>query len=230
MARGFLRAILHGLPEVTAKAAVSLDGAIATAAGESQWITGEPARAHGHELRARHDAILVGIGTVLEDNPRLTCRARSALEGSDPVPVVLDSDLRIPKDAALFSSSKRAVVFCRKGAPERDLPCEVVRIDDDERGVDLRAVLQALVTRDLHRVLVEGGGAIHRSFMDARLLDTLHLYLAGLVIPGGKPWVAGAPVERLQDALRLGRPRTTALGDDILLSYDLSAQHVCGEA
>lgn len=219
LVRGFTRAVTRGLPEVTAKVATSLDGRIATASGESRWITGEAARAHGHLLRAEHDAILVGIGTVLSDDPRLTCRARA---GADPVPVVLDSHLRTPRDAALFWGSHRPVVLCREDAPERDLPAEIVRVGPIGEGVDLLAGLRALAGLGLHRVLVEGGGKVHRSFLDAGLVDTLCVYLAGVVLPGGVPWVGGPPLASLADAPRLGRPEVEALGDDVLLRYALA--------
>ena len=140
--RGFHRACLHGLPEVTCKTAISLDGAIATATGESQWITGPEARQYGHQLRATHDAILVGIGTVSADNPRLNCRA---LGGNDPIPVVLDTRLRISENAALFSAGKRPIVFCGEDAPYRELNADIVRVPVGDGGtLDITRVLRHL--------------------------------------------------------------------------------------
>ncbi|MBW1878018.1 MAG: bifunctional diaminohydroxyphosphoribosylaminopyrimidine deaminase/5-amino-6-(5-phosphoribosylamino)uracil reductase RibD [Deltaproteobacteria bacterium] len=214
--RGFARAVTAGLPEVSCKVASTLDGHIAAHDGQSQWITGEGARQHGHLLRAQHDAILVGIGTVLADDPRLTCRVR---EGADPVPVVLDSALRIPADAALFDHPRRPVVLCAQDAPDRDLSADVVRIARGSRGIDIEAGLRALVQHGLHRVLVEGGGRVHRSLFDARLVDTLYLYLGGLVLPGGIPWLGGEPAQDLASAPRLGTPVVERVGDDLLLRY-----------
>jgi diaminohydroxyphosphoribosylaminopyrimidine deaminase/5-amino-6-(5-phosphoribosylamino)uracil reductase len=213
---GFLRVTTGGLPEVSLKTAVSLDGRIATSAGESQWITGPEARAHGHGLRSQHDVILVGIGTAIADDPRLTCRTE---EGVDPVPVLLDSNLRVPADARLFHGPRRAVIFCREDAPDRVLPADIVRVPHTTQGLDLREVLRHLASRGHLRVLVEGGARVHRSFLDAKLADALYVYLAGLVIPGGKSWVAGTPLDSLSDAVRWGAPDISVLGQDVLLHY-----------
>ena len=217
---GFTRSVRFGLPEVTLKAATTLDGHIATAAGESQWITGEQARADGHELRATHDGILVGINTVLADNPRLTCRSHP---GVDPVPVVLDTALRTPANAAVLSGTRRAIIFCAEDAPERELNADVVRITRGAGGLDISAALRVLAERGLHRVLVEGGGQVHRSLLDAGLVDTVVLYLAGVVLPGGRPWVGGDAVVSLGEQRRWGRPDTRLVGDDLRLQYTLSS-------
>ena len=222
MIRGFHRACLHGLPEVTCKAAISLDGRISTAAGQSQWITGTEARKFGHQLRAMHDAILVGIGTVLEDNPKLTCRVPG---GKDPVPVVLDTHLRIPADSALLHGNQRAIIICGEDAAERSLNAEIVRLPVENDRVPLVLALGALVDRNIHRVLVEGGGVVHRSMVETRLVDTLALFVASTVIPGGRPWLAGSDLEDLNDAPRFGPPVIRQLGDDVLLQYELVHQH-----
>lgn len=220
--RGFLRVTEGGLPEVSLKAAISLDGHIATAAGESRWITGVAARRHGHALRASHDAILVGSGTALADDPRLTCRIDG---GTHPVPVVLDSRLRLPDDARLLHGPRRALVFCREDAPERDLPADVVRLPPAADGrLDVKAVLREVGARGLHRVLVEGGGQVHRSLLDAGLADALYVYVAGVILPGGRPWVAGGALQALEDAPRLGRPEVSTLGDDVLLHYRVATE------
>jgi len=218
---GFTRTLTRGLPEVTSKVACSLDGSIATAAGESRWITGELARADGHGLRASHDGILVGIGTALADDPSLTCRVPG---GRDPVPVVLDSDLRLPLGARLLAGARPAVIVCADDAPRRALPAEVVRVPRGPDGhVDPIEALRAVAARGLHRVLVEGGARVHRALLDARLVDTLHLYLAPALIPGGRPWLhPDPPLEPLGAAPRLGPPREVLpLGDDLRLTWRL---------
>jgi diaminohydroxyphosphoribosylaminopyrimidine deaminase/5-amino-6-(5-phosphoribosylamino)uracil reductase len=220
LVRGFVRAVERGLPSVTLKAAVSLDGRLATASGESQWITGEAARAHGHGLRSTHDAVLVGIGTALADDPRLT--ARGARPGR-PAPVVVDTELRIPASAQLLRGPERAVILCADDAPDRDVAADVVRVPRGRGGIDLKAGLRALAARGLHRVLVEGGAAIHRSLLDAHLADELQLYAAPMVLPGGRAWVGGAPVERLADAARWTLVEVARLGDDVSLRYRLRA-------
>ena len=220
---GFARALLHDLPEVSSKVACTLDGRIATASGESQWITGPAARAVGQELRAQHDAICVGIGTLLADNPRLTCRSG----GADPVPVVFDSQLRTPADARIFASSRRPILFCLESAPERELAADIVRLPEQDARVDVRAAMAHLVSRGLHRVLVEGGGELHRSLLEARLVDHLHVFLAPVGLPGGRPWLGGSPVRALGDAIDLGRlVNTRRVGRDVLLNYRL--EHAVG--
>lgn len=215
---GFTRVLRIGLPEVTCKAAITLNGVIATGQGESRWISGEQSRADGHALRASHDAILVGIGTVLADDPRLTCRHG----GQDPVPVVLDTELRVPLNARLFGSSRRPLIITATDAPDRpELPADVVRVPRGRGGLDIWSALGAVAAAGLHRVLVEGGGQIHRSLLDAGLVDHLRLYLAGLVVPGGIPWVGGPALGALADATRWSAPRVEQLGDDVLLCYEL---------
>lgn len=217
---GFARSVTSGLPEVTAKAATSADGHIATITGESRWITGEAAREAGHRLRATHDAILVGIGTVLADDPQLTCRLPEG--GAHPVPVVLDTRLRTPATARLLAGPRRPILVCGEDAPERDLPADVVRVPVGADGrVDPEAALARLAARGLHRVLVEGGGIVHRSLLDRGLVDTLHLYVAGLVLPGGRPWVGGPAVDHLVEAVRMQLESTRVLGGDAELVFRL---------
>lgn len=214
--RGFARAVTHGLPEVTLKIATSLDGNIATASGESQWITGPDARTDGHRLRANHDAILVGVGTVLADNPRLTVRG---VPGTNPVPVILDSNLRTPADAAVFSGTERVVIICADDAPDVELPADIVRVQRGQGGVDIHDAMEQIVGRGLHRVLIEGGGQIARSALDARLVDEVVVYQSGRIIPGGRSWVGGEPLESLADAVTLSIRSAGMLGPDVVLRY-----------
>lgn len=220
---GFGRAVTAGLPEVTCKVAASLDGRIATATGESRWITSDEARTDGHRLRATHDAILVGAGTVLADDPTLTTRLPDdeplGRPLTHPVPVVLDTRLRIPETARIFAHPRRPVLICAEDAPERDLPADIVRLPGGP--ADLRGALGALVQRGLHRVLVEGGGMVHRSLVDARLVDTLVLYLAPAVIPGGTPWIGGPPVPALADAARGEIEDVRRIGPDVRIDVRL---------
>jgi diaminohydroxyphosphoribosylaminopyrimidine deaminase/5-amino-6-(5-phosphoribosylamino)uracil reductase len=217
---GFTRAVTVGLPEVTCKAAISLDGHLATASGESRWITGEEARAHGHRLRAEHDAILIGIGTALADDPMLTCRVEG---GRNPVPVVLDTRLQIPEDSAIFRHPRKPLIVCGKDAPQRDLPASIARVDLDQEGehLDIRAALRVLVEHGIHRVLVEGGGRVHRTLLGSGLVDTLCVYVAGVLLPGGRPWLGGPALASLAEARRFGAPDVERLGRDVLLRYAL---------
>lgn len=223
---GFTRAITAALPEVTLKAAVSADGCVATASGESRWITSEAARRDGHALRATHDAVLVGVGTVIDDDPLLTTRLAPRRAAADAVPVVLDTDLRIPPTARLLA--RRPWIVCADDAPPRDVPAELIRVPRGPGGVDVTPALRALVARGVHRVLVEGGPRVHRSLLDAGLADTVVLYVAPALIPGGRPWVAGPPIGALADAVRLVLDGVQRIGPDVRLTYRLAGSGVVG--
>lgn len=219
---GFARAVSSGLPEVSCKAAISADGHLATATGASKWITGPEAREDGHRERAAHDAVLVGIGTVLADDPALTVRLADLAAPRRPVPVVLDTHLRIPATARIFENPRRPLVICGPDAPHRDLPAEVVRVALDASGrVDVEAALRAVVRHGLHRVLVEGGATVHRSLVDRGLADTVLLYVSGLVLPGGRGWLGGPPVDQLVDATRMRLTDVRAVGADARLTWSL---------
>lgn len=217
---GWARSLTGGTPEVTAKVACSLDGCIATSSGESKWITGSKARSDGHGLRDSHDAIMVGIGTVLADDPRLSCRLDG---GQHPVPVVLDSRLRIPPDARLLSGPRQAVVITTTAAPERSLRAKVIRLSAGPDGrVPIREALKTLGSLGLGRVLVEGGASVHRSLLDAQLVDNLRLYVAPCVIFGGKPWAGGAPLASLDGAPRFVFESVERVGVDMAMSLRAS--------
>lgn len=210
--RGFLRAVTGGLPEVTLKAAVTLDGRIASAWGESRWITGASARDAAHRLRDQADAIVVGIGTVLADDPALTTRIPG---GKDAVPVVLDSRLRIPREAQLLRRRDTLVFSTVEGA----LPVEVVKMPEGEGGVDVRAALRALAERGLHRVLVEGGGRVHRSMLAAGVVDRIELFVSPRVLGEGPAFVRGAGWH-LAEAPAMAVVDVARVGDDLHLSLE----------
>jgi diaminohydroxyphosphoribosylaminopyrimidine deaminase/5-amino-6-(5-phosphoribosylamino)uracil reductase len=218
LVRGFARVVVHGLPEVTLKLATSLDGHIATSTGESRWITGPAARREGHHLRATHDAIVVGSSTVKADDPALTTRD---VNGPDAVPVVFDTSLSTPADAKLLRGPRRAVLIAADDAPERDVAADVIRVPRGPGGLDVESALRALAARGLHRILVEGGGALIRSFLDARLADTLVAFTAGTVLPGGRPSIGGAPVASLGDAPRFRLVEARAVDGDLMHTWRL---------
>jgi diaminohydroxyphosphoribosylaminopyrimidine deaminase/5-amino-6-(5-phosphoribosylamino)uracil reductase len=208
------------LPEVTAKVAMSLNGCIATQSGESQWITGPEARADGHGLRHTHDAILVGLGTVLADDPQLTCRLPN---GRHPRPVILDSHFRIPASARVVGGPSRAIVITAHDAPERpELAVDVVRVRATSGGVSVSEALRALAEMGVTSVLVEGGAAVHRSMLDAGLVDRLVLYVAPKVIPGGRPWVGGSPLAILGSAPGFEVSDVKRIGSDVRLTLQRS--------
>jgi diaminohydroxyphosphoribosylaminopyrimidine deaminase/5-amino-6-(5-phosphoribosylamino)uracil reductase len=220
-----------GLPFVTAKFAISLDGRIATAAGESRWITGEAARAEAHQLRRRHDAILVGAGTVVEDDPKLTNRLPGG--GRQPLRVVVDSTLRIPATATVLTGQAEAPTLVATTARAAAAAVaafesggvEVLRLpaSGPQKRVDLAALLEELGRRDVLSLLVEGGAEVHGAFFDAGLVDAVVVLLAPIVIGGEKARAAvgGAGVERLADAFRLDDLEVTRIGEDLMLSGDV---------
>ena len=205
-------------PLVVLKAGVTLDGRIASAAGESQWITGPQARAAGHALRHELDAILVGAGTLLADNPSLNTRTEG---GSNAVPVLLDSRLRIPDDARVLSAGLRPIIFCAPEAPQRDLPADIVRVPRAAAGLDLTAVLAVLWSRGIRSMLVEGGGQVHRSFLEAGLVDRLELFIAPKLLAGGPGFVGGMPY-RLAQAPTFTVRSVALVGADVHLSLEHS--------
>ena len=187
---GFSARIELGRPLVTLKLATSLDGKIATLSGESKWITGPAARNLGHQLRANQDAILVGSGTALADDPELTCRL-PGLEGSSPVRIVLDSRLRLPLSARLVADQARHPTWLVTGAdhapeklaPYREAGVTLIQLPTGKSGrVDLAAVLRSLGERGLTRLLVEGGANLATSLIAADLVDRLAWFQAPLVI------------------------------------------------
>ena len=222
---GFLLRVRQGRPLVTLKLATSLDGRIATASGESKWITGEDARARGQLLRATHDAIMVGIGTAAADDPALTCRL-PGLGDRSPVRIVVDSSARLARGSTLVSSAKQVPVWlvCTEAADTAALAAsgvEILKVPASPSGtVDLAAALAALGGRGLTRVLVEGGGRLAASLLAADLVDRLAIFRAGLVIGGdGLAAVAGYGLEKLDLARRYTRQSLQEIGADALETW-----------
>lgn len=225
--RGFFRWIRDGRPWVTLKVAATLDGVIAPArgrAGEIQWVTGSAARRVAHELRAANDAVLVGAGTVLSDDPRLTVRLPG--RRARPLRVVLDGALRTPRSARLLRGAERPLVIggqapraarTRARALER-AGAEVLLLPSDRRGrVTVPRVLRALAARGVQSLLVEGGSAVHGAFVAARAVDEVAFFLAPRLAGSGKPIVDG-PGLPWAEPLRLETPRVRAIGDDLLIT------------
>jgi diaminohydroxyphosphoribosylaminopyrimidine deaminase / 5-amino-6-(5-phosphoribosylamino)uracil reductase len=211
---GFFRSTLMGLPMVSLKAGMSLDGRIASDYGESRWITGPAARQAAHQLRDRHDAILVGIGTVLADDPELTTRIPG---GRDARPVVLDSRLRIPADAKLLQ--RNPLIFCGVQAPERELSAELVRLPLQQDRLPMELVLRELARRGYHRVLAEGGGQVHRSLVDAALVDVLEIFVNGRLL-GGAAGVVSGPGFHLSSAPAFRFVSSAPVGEDLHLRLE----------
>jgi len=223
----FSRHISTGLPYVILKAAVTLDGRIATASGDSQWITGEPARAEAHRLRDRADAVLVGVETVLADDPSLTVRH---VEGRDPIRVVLDTHLRTPPTAKLLTQRSAAPTWILHGP---DAPAErraalsgatLLEVPTAGGHVDPAAAMKALGARDVVRLLVEGGGRVHGALLRADLVQAAAVFVAPKITgdPEARPLAAVGPLASIAEGWRLVRPKVRQLGDDVLFEGALA--------
>jgi len=225
---GFILRINENRPLVTLKLATSLDGRIAAATGDSQWITGERARSFAHRLRASNDGIVVGIGTVLADDPALTCRLPGMSAGS-PARVVFDSALRTPLDCKLVETAKetRSIVLTLKGADaarRRSLQDRGVEVFEtgpgDDGRVDVVAALETLAGLGMTRLLCEGGGGLAASLLRADMVDRVAWFRAPSLIGGdGLPSVGALGVERIGDAPAFVRTALAGAGKDTLETY-----------
>ena len=241
----FFHYITRNIPYVALKYAMTVDGRIATDAGKSMWITGEEARAHVHTLRNYYSGILAGIGTVLADDPLLTCRMPG---GRNPVRIILDSDLRIPMESRLVQSAKETplIVIRRKkeqpdsqktGAvsadPEKaemlaerqafleEAGVTVLAVGEDAYGLRIPEVLQELGKRKIDGVLVEGGSHVNASFVRAGAVQHIYAYVGAKIFGGSQyPPVRDAGIRQVEDALELTNPKVRIFGSDVLLEYD----------
>jgi diaminohydroxyphosphoribosylaminopyrimidine deaminase / 5-amino-6-(5-phosphoribosylamino)uracil reductase len=225
---GFFLRVTKARPLVTLKIAQSLDGRTASAAGESRWITGSEARTYGHLLRARHDAILIGVETALADDPELTCRI-PGLEARSPLRVVLDSRLRLRETSKLAQTAREipTLVFTA-AAPKGPLPVsgvEILQVQRDARGrPDVGIVVKELAARGITRLLVEGGAAVHAAFLDRSFADRLEVFTAPAVLGGGgRPSIDALAALGLDETPRFYRTDTRRLGADVLESLAASA-------
>lgn len=227
-------AVTQGRPFVTVKAAVTLDGRTATRTGSSAWITGEEARAHARVERARHQAVLVGVGTVLADDPRLDVRLPPAERGGlpDPVRVVLDSSLRTPPNARVLGAGSgptwicttRAALCCPRADPLRQAGADLIDCGDGDR-VDLALAMRALAARQVVALFVEGGASVHGAFVDAGFCDRWLVYVAPRVFGGrdALPLAAGLGAGNVTDGIELAPFRVARLGSDLLLETRAAA-------
>jgi len=225
---GFLTRVREIRPMVTLKIASSLDGKIATKSGDSKWITGELARAHGHRLRATHDAILVGSGTVLADDPELTCRL-PGLEERSPVRVVLDGRLRTLLSSKLVTRAKqvRTILITNRAQDKKkrqayvDAGVEALAVIGDEHGHPHPPyVMAALAELGLTRVLIEGGATLAAAYLKAGLVDRIHWFRAPGIIGGdGLASISEIGLDRVEHMNRFERTALFAAGADTVEIY-----------
>ena len=199
--------------------AQSLDGRIATRTGDARWISGEASTRYAHELRAENQAVIIGSGTAITDDPQLTVRH---VAGSNPLRLVLDGRGRLPKEAKLATCKKAPTIHVttsqRAIAPH--VECWVVPPNRDGEGVDLEAVLARLVERGVERVLVEGGRRVITAFLKADLVDRLIVSIAPMILGEGIDAVADLGITRIAEARRLAVRRVQRLGDDTLVDLE----------
>jgi riboflavin-specific deaminase-like protein len=207
-------------PQVTLKWAQSIDGRIATSAGHSRWISGEESRTLAHRLRAEHDAVLVGVGTILADDPSLTVRLTS---GDDPLRVIADSTLRTPLSATVLRSRPEMTLLATTGlalqAQEvavRAMGADVIRLPDRAGRVDLTALLEKLAARGIRTLLVEGGARLTTELLRLRLADRLVLFIAPKIVGSGVDAIGDLAIERIDDALTLDQKSFETLGPDVV--------------
>ncbi|MHB1041900.1 MAG: bifunctional diaminohydroxyphosphoribosylaminopyrimidine deaminase/5-amino-6-(5-phosphoribosylamino)uracil reductase RibD [Eubacteriales bacterium] len=221
----FIKYITTRMPFVVAKAAMSLDGKIAARTGKSKWITGPEARDYAHRLRDRYDAIMVGIGTVLTDDPSLTTRLPGG-EGRDPVRVILDSRARVPLSARVFDRDTAApvIIAATEAAPQERVAAlesagAKVIVAGEGPAVDIITLFKELAGQKITSVLVEGGAAVHASAFEAGLVDKVAWFIAPKII-GGKEApgpVGGFGVEDPSHAVPLDITEIKRLGGDFCL-------------
>jgi diaminohydroxyphosphoribosylaminopyrimidine deaminase / 5-amino-6-(5-phosphoribosylamino)uracil reductase len=220
----FLRQTTTGLPLVTVKSALTLDGKTATASGDSKWITGEAARRHVHRLRAEHDALMVGAGTVLADDPELTCRLPRG--GRDPLRVILDSRLRLSPEARIFHLRSTASTLIAtleqdgaRMAAYRERGVELITCRGSGGRIELADLLTRLGERGVQSVLVESGGELAGELLRQGLIDRLILFYGAKLVGGeGRSPFAGCGVEKMSQAIRLQEIEVRRFGEDLMVS------------
>ncbi len=217
---GFFSRMIRKTTWVRMKAAASLDGKTGLLNGQSQWITGEPARADGHAWRARSGAVLTGIGTVLQDNPRLDVRLTAVAR--QPHLVVVDSQLQTPLDALIFEADRRLFIYASAQNDAKKTALEargatVVYMPGANNKVDLAAMLKDLAAREINEVHVEAGQKLNGSLIREGLVDELLIYMAPKLIGIGQEIASFGPLETLSEALELQFLSTEMIGHDLRL-------------
>lgn len=228
----FNKFITTQTPFVLMKYAMSLDGKIATQTGDSKWISSEKSREHAHHLRGYLSGIMVGIGTVLKDDPQLTCRVQGY---PNPVRILLDSQLRVPLDSKILKNQDEAqtLILTTEYAPlsmQREiekLGVEVLTVPERDEKVDLKAALSELGKKGIDSILLEGGGTLNAAALEAGIVDKVTIYIAPKIIGGAEAIspVMGRGVEMMKDAYGLSDMQVTKLNEDIFVEGYLREGH-----
>ena len=223
--RVFIKYIITGMPFVAMKTAMTLDGKISTRVGDSKWVTGDAARSVVHELRNEYAGIMVGVNTIIADDPKLTTRREG--EKRNPVRIVVDSSGRTPTDVYVVNSKEQAqtiLAFTNKTSPEkRDIfsqgGIETLVLPQKEGMVDLEVLMKELGKSSIDGILLEGGGTLNFSMLEAGLVDEVFAFIAPKMVGGenAKTPVAGKGVDLMKDAIELEDIRTMAIGEDFMI-------------
>jgi diaminohydroxyphosphoribosylaminopyrimidine deaminase/5-amino-6-(5-phosphoribosylamino)uracil reductase len=230
----FIKYVTTGVPYVILKAAATLDGFIGTSIGDSKWITNESSRRFAHRLRSLGDAVLVGIGTVLADDPMLTVRLPGKRVRRQPVRIVLDTKLRLPLESQLVRSALQSPVWavCAGNAPAekeralRDVGVEVIRVDARSSGIEIARTLKELGKRRMSSMLVEGGSRVLGAFLESGFADEFNFFYAPKILAdrSGIGMLAGKPRLKISESIAAHGIRTRRFGDDLLVSGRLREQ------
>jgi diaminohydroxyphosphoribosylaminopyrimidine deaminase/5-amino-6-(5-phosphoribosylamino)uracil reductase len=213
-------------PQITLKLATTLDGRIATANGQSKWITGEEARRVVHELRAGHDGVLVGIETALKDDPELTVRL-AGYEGYQPARIILDSRSRLPMASKLVQTARvipTYVVTTQDISGEmQSLGVRAIKVPSKHQRVDLEQALAAIAAAGIERLFVEGGGVVATAFLRAGYVDRLEWFRSATILGGdARPVIGHLNIDDLNQMVRFTRLGVQSVGEDLWETYELS--------
>lgn len=215
------------LPYVVMKYAMSMDGKIATYTGASKWITGEEARKHVHQLRHRYSAIMVGVGTVLKDDPQLTCRID---QGRNPIRIICDTNLRTPISAKVIETARNVqtiIATCcndvKKQAPYKEKGCEILVLPKSDGHVDLPSLMAQLGGEGIDSVLLEGGSTLNWAAVKSGIVNKIQAYISPKLICGerAKSPIGGIGFPDCKDAVQLKNSKVLQLGEDFLIESEV---------
>lgn len=221
----FIKYITTGLPFVIMKYAMSLDGKIATVSGQSKWISSEESRNMVHRIRNEVDAVLVGIGTVIKDDPSLTTRLPGR-SGRDPIRIVLDSNARIPSNSKVLNvqSNAKTIIAVTKNAPldkvsELKKYAEVLTVADKKGRIDLQDLMSKLGNMQITSVLIEGGSEVNASALDQCIVDKIMIFIAPKIIGGRNAIgpIGGDGISEISSAIKVDNLSVSRIGEDILI-------------
>lgn len=229
----FIKYITTNRPFTIMKTAMTLDGKIATATGESKWITSEESREYVHKIRNRVMGIMIGVGTAIQDNPLLTTRIKEG-NGRNPKAIIVDSTLRIPIDSRILQTidKREIIVACTKECNQdkeaklKDMEVKIVKTPQNEdKKVDLKYLIKELGKDGIDSILLEGGGQLNFSALDSGIVDKIMCFIAPKIIGGerAKTPVEGSGVERIKDVISLTNMEYRRIGQDLLIEGKLSS-------